>query len=287
MLTSYQLRWGVEQWVAFLKDKDIPVISRTRQLMLEIGEAKDDRLAPKALADIVLSDPYLALKLLRRAEGHRSQKLGQETTTALAAVLQAGVDGMVSTVSQSDVCSDTDEGLTACEARVVIAAHIARRWGSLRADVSAEELAMAALLSETGELILWHFAPELPQRSLDELRSGRALRTLQAQQQAAGFPFKMLTLALTHAWELPNLITQLIKGSDNPRANITRLAMDTARHITAHPENPAIPADIVNIKALMPGVSHRNLIAPLPISAEYKEAVLQMIDEDNVSMEPT
>lgn len=285
MLSSYQQHWGVEQWVAFLKDKEIPVISRTRQLMLEIAEAKDERLSPRTLADIVLSDPYLTLKLLRRVEGRRSQTLGQETTTALATVLQAGVDGMVSTVSQSDTCSDDLPGLTVCESRVVIAARIARHWGGLRADISSEELALAALLSETGELILWHFAPELPQKALDELKSGRAKRTLQAQQQAVGFHFKQLTLALTQAWELPNLITLLIKGSDNPRANITRIAMDTARHITAHPENPAIPADIVNIKAQLPGVSHRTLITALPISDEYKELVLQAIAENHVTME--
>lgn len=285
MLSSYQLKWGVEQWVAFLKDKELPVITRTRELMREIAEAKDERFSPKVLAGIVLSDPYLALKVLRRVEGHRSHTLGQETTTALAAVLQAGVDGLLGTVNQSEVCDDALQGLTICEARVVIAAHIARSWGSLRVDISAEELALAALLSETGELVLWHFAPELPQKALEELISGRALRTTQAQQQAVGFTFKQLSLALTQAWALPSLINQLIKGSDNPRANITRLAIDAARHITAHPENPAIPADIVNIKALLPGVSHRNLIAPLPISDDYKEIVLQAIAENHVTMD--
>jgi len=286
MLSSFQLRWGVEQWVAFLKDKELPVTSRTRQRMLEIAEAKDERVSPKELANSVLDDPYLALKLLRQVEGHRSHTLGQDTTTALASVLQAGVDGLIDTVSKSKVCSDALEGLNECEARVITAARIARSWGSLRADVSAEELALAALLSETGELVMWHFAPELPQKALDELHSGRALRTVQAQQQAVGFSFKQLSLALTQAWALPNLITLLIKGSDNPRANITRLAMDTARHISAHPENPAIPADIVNIKALLPGVSHRTLISALPISEEYKEVVLQAIAENTVSMEP-
>jgi len=285
MISSYQWHWGVEQWVAFLKDKEVPVIPRSKQVIQEIEIARDDRLSPKTLAEIVLNDPYLALKLLRRAEDRRSHHLSQETTTALGAVLQAGVDGIVSTVSQSDVCTDSNPGLNDCEARVVIAAKIARKWGSLRTDMSADELAMAALLSETGELILWHFAPEVPQKALDELNSGRAFRTLQAQQKAAGFQFRQLTLALTEAWELPRLITQLIKGSDNPRANITRLAMDTARHITAHPENPAIPADIVNIKGQLPGISHRNLISALPISDEYKETVLQLIAEDKVTMD--
>ena len=33
MLTSFQWRWGVAQWVEFLKDKEIPVLLRTQALM--------------------------------------------------------------------------------------------------------------------------------------------------------------------------------------------------------------------------------------------------------------
>jgi ATP adenylyltransferase/5',5'''-P-1,P-4-tetraphosphate phosphorylase II len=75
----------------------------------------------------------------------------------------------------------------------------------------------------------------------------------------------------------------LIRGSDTLRANIARIAEDTARHITTHPENPAIPADLAAIKNLIPGVSHQSLIAPLPISAEYKEQVLLAVAADSYS----
>jgi HD-like signal output (HDOD) protein len=178
---------------------------------------------------------------------------------------------------QSPLSNDTIPGLNECEGRAVMAAGIARGWASLRADVSPDEVCLAALLSEAGELLLWHFAPELPQRALDELHSGRALRTLQAQQQTLGFTFKQLSLALAESWVLPHLITMLIKGTDNVRANITRVAIETARHITTHPENPAIPADIVNIRNIIHGASDEALLAPLPISAEYKDSVLHAV----------
>ena len=38
MLTSFQWRWGVAQWVEFLKDKEIPVLLRT-QALLRTGAA--------------------------------------------------------------------------------------------------------------------------------------------------------------------------------------------------------------------------------------------------------
>ena len=103
---------------------------------------------------------------------------------------------------------------------------------------------------------------------------------------ACGFVFKQMTLALIDAWELPQIVKQLIRGADTLRANIARLATDTARHIVLHPENPAIPADIVNIKELLPGVSHHALIAALPITDEYKEIVLEQIAQNSVSQVP-
>lgn len=278
MLTAFQQKWGVEQWVAFLKDKEIPVLSRTHLLLKELAEVRRETVAPKELADIVFSDPYLALKLLRRAEGHRSSTLGHETTTALGTVLQTGLDAILRTVKYSPITSESLRGQNDCEWVAVLSASIARRWAAARADISAEEVAMATLLAESGELLLWHFAPELPERALEELYSERAKRTVQAQQQACGFSFKVLTLALTDAWQLPPLIAQLIKGADTLRANIARLATDTARHIVKDSQNPAIVADIKAVAELLPGVAHAHLISALPIAPEFADFVLQQLD---------
>jgi HD-like signal output (HDOD) protein len=283
MLTPFQLRWGIDQWVAYLKDKEIPVLPETRVRLAALREEQQDLLAPKELAGVVFSDPFLALKLLRRVEGRHSTMLEHETTTALASVLQAGVDDLVRIVDSGPLADDSLAGMRDSVTRTVLASHIARSWASMRADISAEEIALAALLAESGELLLWHVAPELPQKALDELHSGRALRSVQAQHQATGFSFKQMTVALVEAWALPRLITMLIRGSDTLRANIARIAEDTARHITTNPENPAIPADLVAIKNLIPGVTQQSLIAPLPISAEYKEQVLLAVATDSYS----
>lgn len=281
MLAPNQLRWGIDQWVAYLKDKEIPIFPGTRERLAALREEQQELLAPIDLALVVLSDPFLALKLLRRVEGRRASSLGHETTTALGAVLQAGVDELVRTVNSSPLANHSLTHMADCARRTVVAADIARAWASLRSDVSAEEVALATLLAESGELLMWHFAPELPEKALDELHSGRALRTIQAQQQANGFSFKQMTTALVEAWALPPLISQLMRGSDTPRANIARLAGDTARHIVTHPENPAVPADLVNIHNIIPGSSFETLIAPLPISDEYKAQVLSAVAHDS------
>lgn len=286
MLSPFQRRWGIDQWVAFLKDKEVPVLSASRERLAKIREETQDRLAARDLAPMVLGDPFLALKLLRRVEGHRSGMLEQETTTVLASVLQAGVDDLARTVNIGPLADESAVGLRDCVARTVMAAGIARAWASLRADVSADEVALATLLAESGELLLWHFAPELPQMALDELHSGKAHRTVEAQQHTAGFSFKQATLALVDTWALPILIAVLIRGSNTLRANIARLAGDTARHIIADPENPAIPADLARIHTVVAGANLDALIVPLPLSADYKERVLQALARHSYAEDP-
>ena len=72
---------------------------------------------------------------------------------------------------------------------------------------------------EEGETNLFLNSPSNPTGAVysrDELRAGRATRSVQAQQQTAGFGFKQLSLGLIEAWELPPLIGQLAVGQALP-----------------------------------------------------------------------
>jgi HD-like signal output (HDOD) protein len=281
---SHRQHWGLPQWVAYLREKDIPIMPRSKMII----EALDkENVSPREMAGVVMCDPFLSLRLLRRAEHSRSSRLAHDTTTILGAVQQVGVNGLVQAALESTLCDDSNPGLSACEARAVLSASIALNWARNRADISPEEVAFAALLGEMGELMLWAFEPEVPQRALDELRMGRACRNAQAQQQTAGFTFRQLSLGLIDAWELPSLIGQLVKGADTPRANIARIASDASRHIQADPENPALPDDVIGVKSFLPGVSWHTLLETLPISDEYRIHVLQRVLEQPLSMERT
>lgn len=286
MLTFHQSHWGIDQWVSYLRDKEIPVLPSSQAAMTALrDEALDEHehMSPRQLTDFAYSDPYLALKLLRNAEHRRSRRLGQETTTALAAVLQLGYDDMLHLVCDSVITDDTIAGANDCVAHAVMSAHIARSWAIYRADISPDEVTLAALLSDAGELLLWHFAPELPLKAEEELHSGRAQRTLKAQQQALGFTFKQLTLTLAQAWELPTLLGMLIRGTDTPRANIARLAIDTARHIIADSHNAALPSDLVNIHNVVQGATYAQLVSPLPIPEDDKQAILAAVEQGQVT----
>jgi HD-like signal output (HDOD) protein len=239
---------------------------------------------------LVVGDPYLCLRLLREAESRRSHRLGHDTTTPLGAVMQLGEKVFRNLLLGSPEADDQLIGLAACDSRAVMASQIAQMWGKARADIAPEEVAMAALLAEIGELLLWHFAPELPQAAQDALTSGHATRSADAQELACGFRFRDLSLKCATVWGLPTLLIQLIRGMDNVRANLCKLYLDTARHLVSGADNPALPDDLAQAKRLIPHASLEWLAGHMSgldeeHQAKVVEAAQWIIDQEHGQLE--
>jgi len=247
--------WRVPQWAAYLAAQRLPVMPRSKLMLATLEAEKGDDLSANDLAALANGDPFLCLCLLREAENRRSSRLGHETTTPLNAAMQLGIQGFRELLASSPETDETNSGLAHCELHAAWAGQLAATWSSARADVSPDEVLMAALLAEIGELLLWHFAPDLPQAALDALARGQAHRTVEAQELACGFKFKDLTLKCVEIWKLPAILVQLIRGTDTIRANIARLSIDTTRHLIANPDNPALPDDLASAKLLIPNAS--------------------------------
>lgn len=255
MLTEHQKHWGVDQWAAYLSHQVVPCMPYSKLMLKALEETRGEDLSAADLAALAIGDPFLCLRLLREAEQRRTQRLGHDTTTALGAVMQLGVKNFRNLLLGSPETQDDNLGLQACSARAILASQIAQIWGKARADIAPEEVAMAALLAEIGELLLWHCAPELPQAAQEALARGRASRSAAAQQLACGFRFRDLSLKCATVWGLPPLLVQLIRGVENTRANLCKLYLDTARHLAAGADNPALPDDLAQAKRLIPFAS--------------------------------
>lgn len=279
-MQAHQWQWGINQWVEFLRDKDTPVLPRTRAIINALeagGDEQRDCLSARDLVNIVYADPYLALKLLRRAEQRRSRQLGHDTTTPLAAVLQTGYDELKDIVTASPELGDVPDGCHTCEFRAVLAGSIARAWANRRADVSPDEVSMAALLVETGELLLWHFAPEMTDKETRTRDWNERFWALMQRHSDIDFTFRQLTTALALSWELPSLVVLLIKGTDTPRANIARLAADAAKLITTDLEVGKLLAILRDAHAAVPAATLTELAEPLPLPETSRAELIAAI----------
>jgi HD-like signal output (HDOD) protein len=239
-----------------------------------LEESRGDLLAPKELAGLMLDDPLFAMRLLKEANKRIPRRLGRDITTPLGAVLALGTAVYAEQLLAAPEADESNAGFSECESRATLASRIAYQFGSYHHDLDPGELALASLLSNSSEIELWAFAPELPQAVLEELKSGRARRSEQAQRQACGFPFKDLTLLLSERWQLPPLIMQLIRGDESLRAKLARLAVDTARHLGNGAGDLALPFDVNEVSRLT-GASLANVVNSLPLlTGEDKAALL-------------
>lgn len=270
--------WGASQWAAYLEHMDLPVKAATKQALHELEEQRGDLLAPKELAGLMLDDPLFALRLLKEANKRIPRRLGRDITTPLGAVLALGTAVYAEQLIEAPETDAGNAGFAECESHATLASRIAYQFGSYHHDLDSGELALAALLSNSSEIELWAFAPELPQAVMEELKSGRAKRSEQAQRQACGFPFKDLTLLLSERWQLPPLIMQLIRGDESLRAKLARLAVDMSRHLGNGAGDPALPYD-VNEASRLTGASLASVVNSLPLLSEEEKAALLLAAE--------
>ncbi len=265
--------WRENQWAAYLEHMELPVRASSKQALRDLEASRGDLLAASELADLLLNDPLFALRLLKDANQRLPRRLARDITTPLGVVMALGTEQFRRQLDSAPEVDTANTGLLKCESRAVLSARIAMSLAGLHFDLDPGELALATLLSNAGELELWAFAAELPQAARDELASGRAQRSDQAQLQACGFAFKNLTLLLIEHWNLPPLIRQLIRGDEGQRAQLARLSRDMARHISHGHRDPALPDD-VRIAARLTHARPETVIQALPRLDEADKAAL-------------
>lgn len=243
--------WGAPQWAAYLEYKDLPIKAASKAALTALEESGEEQLSGHDYAALLLEDPLLALRLLREANRRLPRRLAKDITTPLGILLALGTVQFKRQIQDAPNVAEDNQGFLAAERRSSLAARIAFAWGALHHDLDQGELALAALLAQAGEIELWAFVPELPARALEELQSGRAQRSDQAQRQACGFAFRDLSLELIERGGLPPLIKQLIRGDDNLRARLAGVCIDAGRHLSYGPEDPGLPHDILAAAQLL------------------------------------
>lgn len=275
-MDSNRKKWRAPQWAAYLDNQDLPALARSKWMILGLESVEGAALAANQLADMVLADPFLCIRLLKEAEKARSRRLKSETTSALAAVLQLGTERVREILLSSPEVDTENLGLMALETRTTLATQICLRWAACRHDLNPAEVAVAALLMDAGELLLWAFEPELPQQVAFALKIGRAQRSAEAQNLTCGFTFRELTMRCAELWGMPPLLCSLLTGSDTLRAQLTRLSADAARHIVSGVDQ--------NLTALAHEVhSVHKLLLGTPLSTVV-DGLINLTDEQKAAL---
>jgi len=250
---------GLSGWIHAISAAEIPVLAQTAAAIDAMREDEDD-IAPRAIAEVVLEDPLMSLKVLSHVARHRPARMVTDTETVTAAVLMMGISSFFRTFAGQRTIEATLapipgalEGVEQVLRRAHRAARVAIGFAMHRQDTDAEIIQEAALLHDFAEVLLWCHAPLLALEIERRQRADPTLRSAHAQRDMLNVQLCDLEQALMKAWRLPELLQLLTNDhlSNVPRVRNVLLATALARHSQHGWDNAALPDDITALAALL------------------------------------
>ena len=214
-------------WRDRVCNASLPVFSRT---VSQVGSVTADReTSARDLAAVIEQDANLAARLLKIVNSSLFNLQGNRIDTISAAVVMLGFDSVrelaVSVALIEEVLKGpSHQKLLHTLSRSFHAAVQAKRLASLVGDQAPDEVFVATLLRDLGEIAYWSLAD-----SDDD-----GVREL-------GFGFDELSLALARTWQLGPLVERCIARDDEcPRAGLAtaghRIALTVAKVGWSGPE---------------------------------------------------
>lgn len=228
---------SVKEWAAYLDTVDLPVLRCTAEAIGRLAKTAD-RVTSAELAQVILHDPMLTLRVLRLANQPRSSRFESEITMVEHAVVVVGVIPLFAQLSRLSIIEDllqtkerALERLRCALSQAFHAAYLARDWAILRMDMQAEEVYVAALLHDFTRMVMGCVAPGDLQK-VQRLRRKEGLSAEEAEIRVFGFPLYELQEALAAAWRLPELTLSLMepKNVERPRTRLVLIATEVVRH---------------------------------------------------------
>ena len=250
---------NVAAWVDYFDQADIPVLARTERELMAFKQ-NEDRLNGREIADAVLHDPLMTLKVLRYLQHHHSKRQSMEITTIARALMMLGTTPFFRHFARLPTVESTlrayPDALTQLMHSMSQSRHAAlyaQDWAIRRNDIEVDEVVLAALLRNLAEILLGCFAPQLMLEIRALMQANSQLRSAEAQQRVLGFQGLELQLGLAERWHLPKLLRLLMDESQaqNPRTRNVALACRLARHSANHWFDAGLPDDYKDIALLL------------------------------------
>ena len=273
---------GLGGWIQAISHAEIPVLERTASAIDAMREDEDD-IAPRVIAEVVLDDPLMSLKVLAHVARNRSARVVTDTETVTASLLMMGVSNFFRTFCGQPTVEamlapypGALDGLSSVLRRAHRAGRLAIGFAMHRQDTDAEIIQEAAMLHDFAEALLWCHAPALALEIQRRQRADPTLRSAHAQLEVLHVELRDLEQALMKAWRLPELLQHLTNGhlSNVPRVRNVLLATAIARHSQHGWDNAALPDDVDALAEL------------LNLSTAATWGVLRELDETAADAQP-
>ncbi|WP_160079655.1 HDOD domain-containing protein [Pseudomonas sp. 8AS] len=261
---------GLQAWIDRLNQAELPALAAVVQDLHRLSQA--DRASVQQLADVLLRDASLTAKVLRVGNSVYYNPSQETIRTISRAIVLIGFDnvrliGMSVSLIDSLLTKVPREQLQMLLARSFHAAVQARNIAGYVLTKHQEEVFIAALLNQVGELAFWGCGGEQADELADALEQPGVVEE-EAVRQVLGTSFRQLTMGLVKSWNLGE-IASLAHGS-NPADPAVRAVNLGVRISEAALEGWDSPAMEVLVKQLaeFTGISSEDALKQILESAE-------------------
>lgn len=243
---------GTDAWVNHFREVELPVLRLTATRLTQLRETAEV-INTRELANIVMHDPLMTLRVFRTMKENRSRRQNAEITTIERSLVMIGTQRFYDSCQDLPIIEHQLKGypkamlgLLKVIARSRQASLWARDWALLRQNTRFEEIALAALLHDFVEILMYCFAPNLATSAREQSGSHPGVRSRQIQEGIYGAPLEEIMRELIGLWGLPELLLSLLDPADaeSPSVRNVNLAVDLARHVANGWDDAAIPDDL-------------------------------------------
>jgi HD-like signal output (HDOD) protein len=208
---------GLGTWVQRLSERGMPIFARTAQDIGKVTSNIDS--TASELSRVVLQDAAMTARLLRIANSPLFNVTGRTISTVSRAVVLLGFDEVRSiclsiAVVESMLKGPQKDRVLDEMARSFHAAVQARSFSEKRGDQAPEEVFIATLLYQLGDMAFWTFSGPMG-RELDAALAKPGVDPVKVQQEVLGFSLTELTLGLSREWKLGELLQHALEGKQD------------------------------------------------------------------------
>ncbi len=247
-------------WTALFSHAELPVLASTAESLAELA-VNEEAVDAHMLADAIVDDPLMTIKVLAHVAQVRRGREGSDTETITEALVMLGIPPFFRAFSSLSVVETMLEdhpealsGFMRVLKRARRAARFSMGFAVHRMDHDATVLHEAALLHFFAELLLWLRAPALALDLEARQLADPSLRSAVVQREVLNIELEALEHALMKKWRLPTLLVEISDGhAKHATAQMrnVQLAQRLARHSAIGWDNAALPDDLTDISALL------------------------------------
>jgi len=212
-------------WTHTLHDREMPIFSSTTHKIQSL--IAEDKKSASDLANIIMQDPNLSVKVLKISNSIYYNPSSRKMLTVTRAIIVLGFVmikelTIICVLFEAILSKKNKQKANEEIANAIHAAVQAKSIAILTDDIEAEEVFLATLLKNIGDIAFWCFSNQKGEEVLNLLQQGTDKE--KAEKQVLGFQLNQLSQSLCQSWQLTGLIEESINDIPSDRSHLVEIS---------------------------------------------------------------